>query len=509
MKNIFYGLILFSLLNSFLIPQTYWQAIPSGTSASLQAVHFSDLSTGYIVGDAGAILKTTDAGLSWQNVSYSIPVMLYDVYAFNQDNVIAVGGGGLIIKTSDGGNTWNVIQSNVTEELYSVSFNGNVGICGGSSQTILYSTDSGTNWNTSQTGFFGGGFWGTYMLTQQLGFVAGENSIFQPLFGKSTDSGINWDFTSFYLNTNEGKATSIEFTDINTGIITASVWDGTGAISKTTDGGINWITTMFPSPVNDAHFPISNASLRGYAVGDAGTILLTWDAGSTWSNSISGTTERLNGVHFIDLELGIVVGDQGVILRTTDGGLPVELISFTGSVFNNIVTLNWITSTEINNAGFEIERFISDSWMTVGFVKGNGTSTETNYYTFNDKNVEPGIYYFRLKRRDFDGSFEYSNEIQIEVSAVQSFSLEQNYPNPFNPTTSIQYAIGSTQFVQLNVYDVLGNEIVTLVNEEKPSGTYEVEFSLESSIRHPASGIYFYQLKAGNYLETKKMILLK
>ena len=87
----------------------------------------------------------------------------------------------------------------------------------------------------------------------------------QPLFGKSTDSGINWDFTSFYLNTNEGKATSIEFTDINTGIITASVWDGTGAISKTTDGGINWITTMFPSPVNDAHFPISNASLRGYA----------------------------------------------------------------------------------------------------------------------------------------------------------------------------------------------------------------------------------------------------
>lgn len=94
-------------------------------------------------------------------------------------------------------------------------------------------------------------------------------------------------------------------------------------------------------------------------------------------------------------------------------------------------------------------------------------------------------------------------------TVADGFTLRQNYPNPFNPKTSIQYAIGSRQFVTLKVYDVIGNEIATLVNEEKSSGEYEVEFRPESSIKHPASGIYFFQLKAGKFIQTKKMVLLK
>ncbi len=96
-----------------------------------------------------------------------------------------------------------------------------------------------------------------------------------------------------------------------------------------------------------------------------------------------------------------------------------------------------------------------------------------------------------------------------ETPIATTFKLEQNYPNPFNPRTSIQYAIGSRQFVTLKVYDVLGNEIATLVNEEKPAGEYEVEFNASSGIRNLVSGIYFYQLKAGSFVETKKMILIK
>jgi hypothetical protein len=153
-------------------------------------------------------------------------------------------------------------------------------------------------------------------------------------------------------------------------------------------------------------------------------------------------------------------------------------------------------------------------------VNGNGTSTEPKAYSFVDEKLSAGKYQYRLKQIDFNGSFEYSNIIEVDISLPEKFSLEQNYPNPFNPSTKIKFTIPSVtlsgvegSFVTLKVFDVLGNEIATLVNEEKPAGSYEVEFSTtggpESSIKHPASGIYFYQLKAGDYLETKKMILMK
>jgi hypothetical protein len=213
--------------------------------------------------------------------------------------------------------------------------------------------------------------------------------------------------------------------------------------------------------------------------------------------------------------------------------IPVELISFTAEVVNNEVKLNWQTASEINNRGFEIERhcaiskfeFRNSNFKQIGFVQGNGTTTEFHSYTFFDKNVEPGLYQYRLKQIDFDGSFTYSDIVEAEVTAPNIFSLEQNYPNPFNPSTKIKFTIPAnviasetkqSQLVTLKVYDILGNEIATLVNEEKPAGNYEVEFNTSSGIRNlPAgrqclvSGIYFYQLKSGSYTETKKMILLK
>ncbi len=362
----------------------------------------------------------------------------------------------------------------------------------------------------AQTGFFGGGFWGAYMLSPQIGFVAGENSIFQPLFGVSQlIQESNWDFNAFYLNNNEGKATGVDFTDINTGYVSASVWDGTGAIAKTTDAGSNWISTMFTNPLWSIDFPISGASQVGYAVGSQGTILKTYDAGMNWLPQQSGTNIKLNKVHFKDFDFGFAVGDGGIILRTTEGGVPVELTSFSAIVNEREILLNWTTATETNNRGFEIEKLSGHNWVVIGFVEGNGTTTEPKSYSFRDEDLETGIHKYRLKQIDYDGTFEYSEIVEAEVTAPVEFELSQNYPNPFNPSTSIQYAIANRQFVQLKVYDVLGNEIATLVNEEKLAGTYEVEFNPESSIRYPASGIYFYQLTAGDFIQTKKMILIK
>jgi len=164
------------------------------------------------------------------------------------------------------------------------------------------------------------------MLSPQFGFVAGENTIFQPLLGRTTDSGLNWNFTAFYLNTNEGRATGVDFTDLNTGYVSASVWDGTGAIAKSTDGGSNWISTMFTNPLWSIDFPISSASQVGYAVGSQGTILKTYNAGANWQPQMSGTSLRLNKVHFKDFDFGFAVGENGLILRTTSGGEPVTLV---------------------------------------------------------------------------------------------------------------------------------------------------------------------------------------
>jgi agmatine/peptidylarginine deiminase len=206
-----------------------------------------------------------------------------------------------------------------------------------------------------------------------------------------------------------------------------------------------------------------------------------------------------------------LVAPDGFYHFKIDIPVPVELVSFTAARVNDGVRLDWVTATETNNKEFEIERASlsvspgQGSWENIGFVKGNGTTTEIHHYSFVEETVQPGNYQYRLKQIDFDGSFEYSNIIEAVVGAPTKFSLYQNYPNPFNPTTIIQYAIGSRQFVSLKVYDVLGNEIATLVNEEKQAGTYEIVFDGTGL----PSVVYFYTFKAGSFFDSKKMILLK
>jgi 5-hydroxyisourate hydrolase-like protein (transthyretin family) len=195
--------------------------------------------------------------------------------------------------------------------------------------------------------------------------------------------------------------------------------------------------------------------------------------------------------------------------------IPVELVSFTANAKKNDVELNWTTATETNNRGFEIQRSVIPNgvrnlvWEVVSFVNGNGTTTKPMNYSFVDKNLKAGNYSYRLKQIDLDGSYKYSEEVEVTIESPKYFSLEQNYPNPFNPSTVISYQLPVSGDVTLKVYDVLGNEVATLVNEEKPTGSYEVEFKSSVGNGQLANGVYFYQLKTGDYLETKKMILLK
>lgn len=185
---------------------------------------------------------------------------------------------------------------------------------------------------------------------------------------------------------------------------------------------------------------------------------------------------------------------------------PVELTSFTASATDMEVTLNWSTATELNNQGFEVQRkFGSNDFVTVGSVKGHGTTTSPNQYSFVDKLIDGGKYFYRLKQIDFDGTFEYSNEIEVEVRTLDKFTLEQNYPNPFNPTTVIGYVLQEKSSAKLTLLNALGEEIAVLVNEEQDIGFHKVEFDGSKL----TSGVYFYRLQAGNFVETKKMLLLR
>jgi hypothetical protein len=197
------------------------------------------------------------------------------------------------------------------------------------------------------------------------------------------------------------------------------------------------------------------------------------------------------------------------ILGSNDNQLPVELTEFGFRKVDFGIELHWKTATELNNSGFEVQRRsenrgASAEWQVLGFVRGAGTTTEAQSYSFLD-NSAVGKVQYRLKQIDFDGQFEYSNVIEVDAGAPKQFALEQNYPNPFNPSTTIRYQLPVASEVKLEVYDVLGKKIATLVNERQSAGAYQVVWNASGL----SSGTYFYRLQAGTFVETKKMIMVK
>jgi hypothetical protein len=192
----------------------------------------------------------------------------------------------------------------------------------------------------------------------------------------------------------------------------------------------------------------------------------------------------------------------GAYSTIIDSPLPVELASFTSIVSGRNIKLNWVTVSEQNNSGFDIERkTLSGDFAKVGFVQGKGTVNTTSNYSFEDRNLQSGKYQYRLKQIDNNGNYEYHNlNGTVEIGLPAKFNLSQNYPNPFNPTTKIVFDIAKLSDVKIVVYDVIGREVQTIVNEKLNPGTYETTFDGSNY----SSGIYFYKLIADNYTEKNK-----
>ncbi len=311
-------------------------------------------------------------------------------------------------------------------------------------------------------------------------------------FVKSTDGGNTW---TLPLKVNDDNTTRHQFftwmtIDQTTGFIYCCFYDRrntTGAatdvfVARSTDGGDSF-----------ENFKVSESSFTptsGIFFGDYTNI-------AAYNRMIYPMWMRLNNS---------TLSVWTAIIHDTTTVVPVEFSSFTSETFRGKVLLSWETGTETNNRGFEIQRS-SDAkeWTIVGFVDGKGTSTFPNKYKYTDEPAAGGTYYYRLKQIDFTGEFKYSNTLEVNLIIIKNYTLEQNYPNPFNPSTTIGYELPAESDVIIKVFDILGNEVATLVNGKQTAGVHEVKFDGSKQ----GSGIYIYRMTTGTVTQTKKMILMK
>ena len=454
-KTFLQTLFFFLLVTQIGFAQWYQQNSP--TTQNLNAVTFIDVNNGFAVGDSGVILHTSNAGVIWVEQTSGTTNHLNDVCFIDGTTGFAVGDSGTILKTDNEGVMWLQLSSGTYYKLNGACF-----------------TDAATIWAVG-----GYRYW----------------PMDKAIILHSIDGGINWTQQIFEDTT---ELNDIYFTDVNNGW--AVGWKNypnyEGIILRTTNGGTDWIaqTSGTDRVLNDVEFINENL---GWVVGGAigplplvkksnpadwgsGIVLKTTNGGITWTTQMDTLYEALFGVSFVDSSCGFAVGywsgsmgsgaTGGKIVYTSDGGvnwmsqLDEDLSRYRGVDFLDVNT-GWVVGTDYDVSG----------------LPNSGIILHTT-----------------------NGGVAFVEEEQLSEVPTE-FLLSQNYPNPYNPSTSIKYQVASISHVSLVVYDILGNEIETLVNEEKQAGTYEISWHAASL----PSGVYFYQLKAGEFINTKKMLLLK
>jgi photosystem II stability/assembly factor-like uncharacterized protein len=513
MRNTILSLFVLILFTTITFAQSGWYGQNSGTNKYLFDIHFVNQNTGWACGQTGTILYTSDGGDDWTDLN-APPINYYSgIHFVDETTGWVVGFGGRVQRTTDAGVTWTVQNTPTQYNISDVQFvNTNTGwTVGGKARTftdpireILCSSNGGATWTTQYFVSNEEPLASIYFLDENYGWAVGAMSTIM----KTSDGGNNW--------TIQMSGTGYEFEDVyfinrDTGWVVGQdlSLQHYAVIFSTVDGGTTWSSQTFGSDdsFQGVYFVDKN---NGWVVGGSNNeaiILYTSDGGTNWIQQTANTSNLLSAVNFSDENNGWAVGVNGTIIHT-ETTIPVELNSFAANVLNDNVNLFWETATETSNSGFEIQRSgLNKDYKKIGFVVGNGTTLEITKYSFTDKDVPAGNYYYRLVQIDLDGTRNTHNPVRVNVitSQPEEYSLSQNFPNPFNPSTKINFSIPTESFVSLKVFNSLGEEIETLFAEELNAGSYKYDWN---AINLP-SGIYFYRLQAADFMETKKMMLLR
>ncbi len=543
------------------------------THTDIHKIHFAP-SNGNIVylGCDGGVYKSTDAGATWSSLNNNInTIQFYRVASHPTNSSILFGGAqdnGNFSTSDKGATNWVFETSGDGMECF-VDYNDpNYVFMATQNGNLLRSTDAGVNWLTADnvgsaawvapywqhpsisTRIFAAingrirrsntsgasGSWsylsglisGFHVTSVAQSAVSTSNMIAissyyttSPNVHKSTDEGVTWSNITTNITSAGFTGTNIQRVvadpvSANTFYITRASYGG-GQVIKSTDFGTTWtnVSGNLPTvPVNDLFIDPANTS-HLYAGNDFG-VYWSNDGGTTW-------TKLSNGMPFVPVQdfsffdngsvrfLRAATHGRGVYELNIDSPLPVELTSFTAVTKENNILLKWVTASEVDNYGFEIERSVDQGdFKKIGFLPGHGNSNSPKEYSFTDNFVN-GFLSYRLKQINNNGSYSYSNIVKVEALTVNDFAVYQNYPNPFNPITSIKFKTPVDSKVRLTITNSLGEEIESLLDEQQNPGIHEVVWDANKY----SSGVYFANIKItsndgiAQLNKTIKMILNK
>jgi photosystem II stability/assembly factor-like uncharacterized protein len=530
-----------------------WSLYSAGQQ-DFNAVHFPASDTGYILTQL-EIYKTTNAGLNWFKPVYSLNRGgATDLYFTNSGTGYVVGGGlagGYVLKTTNGGASWFVSWWNDLAGLLSITFvNQLTGYAVGGGGDILHTSDAGASWVNQKRDIADcSHFWTVEFVSENTGYAGAQNGV----LAKTTDGGANW-FRQ--VSNTVWDIEAIQFLNSETGY---AIGDSQ-IVRKTTNGGTNWLTLnagVLPaySSFYSLHFMDTET---GYiAGGNPGEcILKTTNGGNNWikQHESTGTGRALFAIRFIDANTGYAAGLNQWFYRTTNAGLnwDVDLqlqFNCPGCAFFKIKFVNSSTGFMVGhpiyssgpdavyrttNSGFNWTRIniinavigaysVAFTDENTGYICGwEGITKTTNggynwYYLnrftnyalfdidFTGVNTGYAVGSFGTIIKTTTGGGNYIGIKPVSNSVPVKYHLYQNYPNPFNPSTNIKFELPKQEFVTIKIFDVMGREVASLVNETKEAGYHSIVFNGADL----SSGLYIYKIEAGDFTDTKKMILIK
>ncbi len=504
-----------------------WQHI-SGFFYNPQSVQFFDSLNGITSADKGRFLKTFNGGNNWQEINTGTNLSFTKLFMINQTTGFSLGYNytlnynDYILKTTDGGETWSVKSIYYASHLKNIFFwDDQLGWACGYQGLIVHTTDGGETWNKQTSNLLSGYINSIYFISAQTGFAVSQNDTLGSIFYTTINGGLTWDSTQIWsTGFHIYGPKKVIFVNNQEGWVLAE-----NCLLKTNDKGQSWnmiIHTDDFTTFSDMCFVGDNVWITGYS----GTIINSTNNGESWGVQMiddpfnGGYNNSFESIFMLDENVGWVVGFPYAAIKTTNGGQQ----------FIHPPSVPLLISPENNSSQWQPPYF---SWQRVeGMTFRLEISKDQDFDTidysgmFISRYVYPPIvysdntrYFWRLRTENQLGVSDWSevrNFYLIHAAGVQNdianpikrFSLSQNYPNPFNPTTKINYSVpeGQDRFVvKLIIYDILGREITTLVNEEKPAGEYKIEFKGTNL----PSGVYFYRLTVGGLSQTRKMVYLK